>query len=178
MSDPQLLAILSTALGKKDIVGLSVDYRYEISDLIKATLYPQYEVAFRAAWILESVAENNPLEFSLYFSEFIDAFLNQKNASCKRHYTKILMTVDFSTAGISADQYERVIEHTFEWMIAPETPVAVRVNCMDILYILSGETDWIRDELAAQIEFFMKDGSAAMQSRGKRILSKLQRRKR
>jgi hypothetical protein len=31
---------------------------------------------------------------------------------------------------------EAIIETTFEWMINPQTPVAVKVNCIDVLYNL------------------------------------------
>ena len=61
----------------------------------------------------------------------------------------------------------------FEWLINPHTPVAVRVNCMDVLYYMSPQFPWIKEELLAQIEFYLKDGSAALQSRGKGLLKKL-----
>lgn len=70
---------------------------------------------------------------------------------------------------------EPVVEKTFEWLICPRTPVAVRVNCMDILFNLKQEFPWIEEELKAQVTFFLHDGSAAMQSRGKAVLRKLKR---
>ncbi|HZG70744.1 MAG TPA: hypothetical protein VEY51_04330 [Chondromyces sp.] len=69
--------------------------------------------------------------------------------------------------------FEAVGEITFEWLINPETPVAVQANCLDILYNLSSHYDWIRDELVLQTEFLLKKASAAMQSRGKKVLRKL-----
>ena len=58
----------------------------------------------------------------------------------------------------------------FEWLINLATPVAVRVNCLDILLNLRNEFPWIKEELQAQIEFYLRDGSPAMQSRGRKIL--------
>lgn len=68
---------------------------------------------------------------------------------------------------------EQIIETTFDWLIDPQTPVAVKVNCMDILLNFGKEQRWIPDELRSQVQFLLKDGSAAVQSRGKRILMKL-----
>ncbi len=55
----------------------------------------------------------------------------------------------------------------------PGTPVAVQVNCMDVLYNLRGHEDWIADELKQQTEFLLRNASPALLSRGKRILLKL-----
>jgi len=52
--------------------------------------------------------------------------------------------------------------------------VAVKVFCCEILFNLRNRYDWLTDELARKTEFLMKDGSAAMQSRGKKILKQLQ----
>jgi hypothetical protein len=40
---------------------------------------------------------------------------------------------------------------------------------MDVLYNLKEIDGWIAGELRAQIEFQLKDGSAALQSRGKKV---------
>jgi hypothetical protein len=74
---------------------------------------------------------------------------------------------------ILAKNREQLVEITFDWLIDPETPVAVKVNCMDILFPFAKEQSWIKDELRSQVQFLLNDGSAALQSRGKRILKKL-----
>jgi|GEM_PF-5252458 hypothetical protein len=43
----------------------------------------------------------------------------------------------------------------------------------DILLYFSKGHHWIQDELHSQVQFLLRDGSAAVQSRGKRILKKL-----
>jgi len=72
-----------------------------------------------------------------------------------------------------SEYQEQIIEITFDWLIDSQTPVAVKVNCMDILLHFGKEQPWIPDELSSQVQFLLKDGSAAVQSRGKRILKKL-----
>ncbi len=103
----------------------------------------------------------------------------KKNRSCQRHFTKIMANVTATKNKVSyslivkTDAFEHVVETTFAWLIDEKTPVAVQANCLDILYNLSEQYGWIKDELASQTEFLLRNGSAAMQSRGKRILRKL-----
>ncbi|WP_186461731.1 hypothetical protein [Mucilaginibacter pallidiroseus] len=43
----------------------------------------------------------------------------------------------------------------------------------DILYCLTDRYDWIAAELENQIVFMMRDGTAAIQLRGKKIINSL-----
>ncbi|MFC3199389.1 hypothetical protein ACFOET_17340 [Parapedobacter deserti] len=136
-------------------------------------------VAFRAARVLEHIATHHPTRFIPILSRFIERLPKQRNLSCQRHFTKILMLISSTKApSIYKDAYagvdsELVIETVFSWLIDPRTPVAVQVNCMDVLLNICSETTWIAEELQRQIEFLMRDGSAAVQSRGKKALAKL-----
>jgi hypothetical protein len=87
--------------------------------------------------------------------------IKHKNAHFE--YKKVASTINF----------EPIVEATFEWLINDRTPVAVRVNCLDILYNLSNSYTWITEELKDQTRFLLKNESAAMQSRGKRVLKKI-----
>lgn len=143
--------------------------------------YDQQDVsfAFRAAWILEYIATHYPQRFMPIFTEFLFKMPSQQNPSCQRHFTKILMIITHPKApDCFRDTYlrvdrEHVVETVFGWLIDTRTPVAVQVNCMDVLFNMCAEFPWIAEELKQQIQFFLRDGSAAMQSRGKKILAKL-----
>ena len=136
-------------------------------------------LAFRAAWLLEYIASRHPNRFLAVADAFLTRLPTQRNASCQRHFTNILRLlthrrapVPYQNALLSTDR-ELLVETVFNWLIDPKTPVAVQANCMDILFQLSHEFTWIRDELEQQIEFLLRDGSAAIQSRGKKTLEKL-----
>ncbi|GGH05324.1 hypothetical protein GCM10007415_47120 [Parapedobacter pyrenivorans] len=157
-------------------------------DTISATLLHDvcfYEkndsIAFYAAYVLEHIASRYPERFMPVFDTFISRLPEQKNASCQRHFTKILMVIAHPKApelyqeAYSQIERELLVETVFGWLIAPRTTVAVQANCMDILLYMSREFGWIREELKHQIEFLMRDGSAALQSRGKNVLEKLNR---
>lgn len=131
---------------------------------------------------MEQVDERHPEQFALLFPGFIAHFAAQVNVSCQRHYSKVLMHYLGAKPGAvrleaygkcSADQKEQLAEILFAWLVAPHTPVAVRVNVMDCLCFMVADFPWIREELKLQIAFFLRNGSAAMQSRGRKLLKKL-----
>ncbi|HEY1008560.1 MAG: hypothetical protein ACO1NS_14630 [Daejeonella sp.] len=180
MDAATIMQIISNPISKKKVDGIAAESPGSARDLIELSLHSNHEVAFRAAWILEQIAFNLGPEFQKLVPEFIEAYLNLKNQSCQRHYTKILMCLSLPANiryQLTNMDLEPVVCVTFQWLIDSDTPVAVRVNCMDILYNLREQHDWIPDELAAQIKFQMRNGSAALQSRGTRVLNRLLKRR-
>jgi hypothetical protein len=128
--------------------------------------------------VLEQVFYYRWDDFVPFLPDFISGYLIQKNRSCQRHFTKIMMNLTDSELNTEIkhlinEHQDQIIEITFDWLIDPLTPVAVKVNCMDILLHFAKEQTWIPDELRSQVQFLLRDGSAAVQSRGKRILKKL-----
>ncbi|MDO8992065.1 hypothetical protein [Daejeonella sp.] len=178
MDRDKLFNRLSKTLSKADAVKIALDQACMPADLISLSLYPQNEIAFRASWVLEQFLYFRWADLVPYLPDFITSYLIQKNRSCQRHYTKIMMYLTDSTSvtethSLITEYQEQVIEITFDWLIDPRTPVAVKVNCMDILLQFGKKQAWITDELRSQVQFLLKNGSAAVQSRGKRILKKL-----
>ncbi|MFC0321609.1 MULTISPECIES: hypothetical protein [Olivibacter] len=185
MTKEQFLLEISKNVSKVKatvLAQLAISDHYTMSDLLSLCYHPQKAIAFRAAWILEFVENKSPDRFIPLLVEFIEQLTHQHNASCQRHFTKILMNYTNRKAKtirkeafsqLTTTHKEQVVERVFEWLIKSETPVAVRVNCIEILYNLVPLFPWIKDELNAQITFYLKDGSAAMQSRGKKLLMKL-----
>ena len=183
MNRSDLIKTLSATLGKTDVKELAALYAInepDISPLFELTFYPQREVAFRAAWTLELIVLNYPECFRPLLKEFLDRYPDQNNQSCQRHFTRIMMCLTDSkgsAAGrlFSDENTESIIGKTFEWLIDPNTPVAVQANCIDVLFNLRGMLPWIAEELRSQIVFLLHNGSPALQSRGKAVLKKLER---
>lgn len=183
MDEEELIGRLSQVITKNylaDLMALG-----EMGELPMATLHHlcykkgRHPVAFRAAWVLEYIASRYPERFMEIFSDFVVRLPQQQNPSCQRHFTKILMEITgpkaplpYATAYEKIDK-EQLIEVIFAWLIDQRTPVAVQANCLDVLYHMSGEFPWITEELRQQVTFLLRDGSAAIQSRGKKIAAKL-----
>lgn len=178
MDRDKLFKKLSKTLTKVEAIKIAQDKACNPADLISLSLYPQSEIAFRASWVLEQFLYFRWNDLVPILADFMEGYFIQKNRSCQRHFTKIMMYLIESGSVteiklLIIEYQEQVIEITFDWLIDPETPVAVKVNCMDILLYFSKGHQWIQDELHSQVQFLLRDGSAAVQSRGKRILKKL-----
>lgn len=171
-----------TKIEVQQLAALIGSSSYPAEDLLLACLHPQKAVAFRAAWILECMEEKYPDRFVPIQRAFFDQLPLQKNESCQRHFSKIIMRICSPKAiplrkawfcTLTLHMKEQLIEVLFEWLIQSSTPVAVKVNCMDVLCDLAPLFPWVKEELIAQITFDMKNGSAAMQSRGNKLLKRL-----
>lgn len=151
-----------------------------IREIFELSYHQDQVLGFRAGWLLEAIAEFDAERFTPILPEFLSSLAAQKNLSCQRHYSKILLMMihpkappSYHAALQTADR-ESIVETLFSWFIDPRTPVAVLANCMDVLYYFSKEFDWIQKELSLQIEFLMDQRNApALFSRGKRVLKKL-----
>ena len=181
MDKSELLKEISNTLVKvkvEKLAALGSKHTYSLSDLLDLTFYPKREVAFRAAWILESIVQTDPQRFSPHVEEFLIRYPSQTNTSCQRHFSKIMMYLtDPRSQKLLRlpDEFalEPLVEKTFEWLIDPKSPVAVQVNCLEVLFNLRQQVPWIEEELRAEIIFLLHEGGAAMQTRGKAILKKL-----
>lgn len=174
-----LLSALSSTTTKSRVLELAESGKLLIPELLKLSMSKSAPMAFRAAWVLENIEVCYPESFISHYESFIQLYPLQQNNSCKRHYTKIMMSVTSSKRRnvygslLRKTNLDDVVEASFIWLSNPETPVAVQVNCMDILFNLKDRYDWIAAELKSFTEFLLRDASAAAQSRGKTILRKL-----
>jgi hypothetical protein len=180
MTKNELLKELSATLFKakvQKLADLAQSDDLSVAHLVELSFYPQKEIAFRASWVLEHLELNAVDKFLPHLENFIQRYLEQENKSCQRHFTKIMMRItdkkapDLYKLKLKDYDFEAAVNTTFEWLIHPKTPIAVRVNCMEILFNLHLKFDWIRDELEQQIVFSLRGGGPAVQSRGKKLLA-------
>lgn len=182
-----IIKLLSTTITKKGAVRISrqlINDKREINQLIDLTFFPEKEIGFRAAWVLEQIIFSNFQLFLPHLNHFISLFPQVKNESCKRHYAKIMQELSLHfiskkpnptllTAMKQLD-LDPVTETLFDWLIDPKTKIAVKAFCMESLYNLNTIYPWINEELPSQIDFLMKNGSPGIQSRGKKIIAKIE----
>lgn len=175
MNKEQLLKELATPLSKKKVNQFILSDLCNVEDLVDLSVYPDRKIAFHAAWVLEYLIYSDPERFKNVYENFLSVYLVQKNLSCQRHFTKILMllTESLNRHLLETIDLEKLTERTFELLIDPLTPVAVKANCMDILFNMREVFPWITEELKEQVIFLLKNGTPAIQSRGKHILKRL-----
>ncbi|MBB5394616.1 hypothetical protein [Mucilaginibacter sp. AK015] len=154
--------------------------KFDLDKLIDLTFHPNARVAFRAAWLLDATMLASPELYVNSLEYFVKRMSEVSNASCKRHYTRIMMHLTAPGAPeairlkLAAIDMESVVEQCFDWMIDPKVKVAVKVFAADTLFNLRHRYDWIKEELANQVQFMLRGGGPAIQVRGKKLLAGLQ----
>jgi hypothetical protein len=182
LSVQQLVKQISATIGKARVIELTKkikDENFALRDLIDLTFHPDKNIAFRASWILENVLLN---DIEIYISDLdylIKRFIRVAYPSSQRHYGNIIMRITSSKAPqpikdyVQAINLNPVIEHLFEWLIDPDVKIAVKSCAAEALFNMRHQYPWIKEELAEQLQYLMRDGTAAIQARGKKLLKML-----
>ncbi len=136
-------------------------------------------VAFRAAWAMEHIVLKNTFLIKDHQDLLIQNYCFSENWSVLRSYSKIMMWM-CSKANQSFEitelEEENIIEKTFQIIEDSTCPVAVLVNAFDILFQCIPNHPWLAQELKLQIELQLeKEASAALKSRGNKLLKALSR---
>ena len=177
-----LLKQITNTIGKTKVIELGLILKkqdFALRDLIGLTFHPDKNIAFRAAWILENLFLQNPESYLPDLDYLIFRVPDVKHASCQRHYAKILMHITAKKAPpailaiLDTIDLEAIVEKCFDWMIGAKVKIAVKVFSAEVLFNLKDRYPWIKDELINQIQFLMRNGTAAIQSRGKKLLALL-----
>jgi hypothetical protein len=178
----ELIKEISATIGKLKVLKLSAilkKQQFALRDLIDITFNPDKNVAFRAAWILENLFLQKPDSYIDDLDYLLSRIKDITNPGCKRHYAKIIMHITLSKAPLGIQQkmagtdLEPIIEQLFDWMIDPKVRIAAKVFAAQALFNIRHGYPWITEELANQIQFLMRNGSPAIQSKGKKLLSEL-----
>lgn len=175
----ELIKQLSGTIGKTKVLELSQilkQQQFALRDLIDVTFNADKDIAFRAAWVLENVFLENPVAYQPDIEYLLSHVNEVKHPSCQRHYAKILMHITDPKVPaaikdkVSGYDMGPIIEQCFDWMIDPKIKIAVKCFSSEVLSNLRKRYPWINEELKNQVEFLMRNGSAGIQSRGRKIL--------
>jgi len=137
--------------------------------LLKLSLNEKDPLAWRAGWILDGSDEQHPGLASNHISKIIQKLPYVESTGTLRCLLRLL-----SRYKISEDDQGLLIDLCFSYMVSELYPVAVKVHAMQIIYnhvLLYPE---LKDELVTVIEDQVENNSVAFQSRGKRIISQLE----
>jgi hypothetical protein len=182
MDQTELIKQITNNIGKVKVLGLSQilhESRFNLRDLIAVTFHHDKDVAFRATWLLENVFLDNPETYLPELEFLLSGITKVKHPGPQRHYAKIVMHVtEASAPQIIKDKVQQldmepVVEQLFEWMIDPKVKIAVKAFAAEALFNMKDRYPWVKDELAEQLQFLMRDGTAAIQSKGKKLLQQL-----
>jgi len=182
MTRDELIKQLAATVGKTKVDKLSKLVKqqgFALCDLIDITFHIDKTIAFRAAWLLENLFLVNPVFYLPDVDYLLARFKDVKYESCQRHYAKIMMHLTspkvhpLIKAKLDETDLEPVVEQCFDWLIDPKVLIAVQVHVAEALFNLRHHYPWITEELTNQLQFLMRNGSAAIQTRGKKLLTAL-----
>jgi hypothetical protein len=182
ISRDELIKQISTTIGKLKVLELSrilKEQQFALRDLIDLTFHADKHIAFRAAWILENVFLLDPARYETDIEYLVSRIKNVQHESCQRHYAKIIMHITDPKVlrsikdRVAELDMQPAVEQCFDWLIDPKVKIAVKVFASEALFNLSYRYPWIKDELTEQIKFLMRNGTPAIQSRGRKLLSLL-----
>lgn len=182
MNRDEILKLIQKRPSKVQIIelcNLLAIQNTELKPLIDLSFNPDKDLAFRASWILETLVINHPQAAANDLIYLLSRFKEVKHSSSQRHYAKMMAYITSPKMPatirdiIDSTDMEDVIEQCFDWMIDPEVLVAVKVFSSETLFNLRLRYTWIAPELAEQLKHLMKNGSAAIQSRGRKLLNQL-----
>ena len=168
----EVLHDCSASFFNKDFLKLiSIE---ELLDIVKNA--KDKRIAFRAAWALEHIVLQH-VDFGLKFcNELIHLYCTTNNDSVLRCLSKIIMLITKQNDNIKEEQTENILNKTFTLIEQNDCPVALRCNAYDILFNMTLKEKWIASELTIHLNLDLeRNPSAALTSRAKRILKKLER---
>lgn len=128
-------------------------------------------VSGRAAWVIETIWLKHPYLIDPYIDQMIDFLPKVKYNNQRRHFTKILSTLNLNE--LDDEHLGILIDCCFTWLEDPKYPTAVKMFSMQILLNFVNLEPTIASELIAIIENQMEDATPGFKNRGKKTLKEL-----
>ena len=131
-----------------------------ISSVVKLSLSHNEESSWRAAWALEKVSERAKEPLADYIETIINELHKIKLSGTRRIISKILMlhTIPENSEG-------KILDFCLSMIELPKEPVAVKANCMTIIFNLLPKYPELKNEIFAIIEDQIPHNSVAFKSR-------------
>ncbi|MFC2151109.1 hypothetical protein ACFLSE_01165 [Bacteroidota bacterium] len=166
----QLLAELSKR--NTDYIASIVDKDEKLfKQIFDLVLTNEQYVSGRAAWVIEVLWLKYPNIVDSYINDMIDFLTQSKYDNQKRHFTKILSTIDLNT--LDEDRLGILIDRCFSWLEDPIYPTAVKMFSMQIIYNYIKIEPILASELIAIIENQFEDSTPGFKNRGEKLLKEL-----
>ncbi len=138
--------------------------------LVQFMLHGESPIPERAAWMMDFCTQSHPQCLEPYVTEISEALSALPHHGTRRTVLKMLCLYD-----IPPSHQGMVVDSCFNWLIAPEETVAVKVHAMQLIYNISLSEPGLQEELIMVIQDQMDLNTVAFRSRGKRLLKLMQR---
>ena len=147
---------------------------YQLEEVINFLEKSEFEYSEKILAGLEFTSRKNSSILFPFSDLLIGLAGDYSGPSGKRALSKILVNyVKDPKFQLKPQQKEKIITICFNWLISEEK-VAVKVFCIEILYVLSVEHTWTNDNLKAILNKDYNSQSAGYKARARKILKKLE----
>ncbi len=128
-------------------------------------------VSGRAAWVVETIWLKYPFIIEPYIEQMIDFLPKAKYNNQRRHFTKILSTINLND--LDDEHLGILIDCSFTWLESPQYPTAFKIFSMKILKNFVKIKPDIATKLIKKIENQMEDATPGFKNRGRKTLKEL-----
>jgi hypothetical protein len=160
MDKATLLTQLDGPLSKNWVNRLSAQLTtdsFALTALLELTLHEKDQVAFRAAWLLDTLVISDLGRFTNDIDNLLRYSLLARHHSCYRHYARIFRELTSAKAPqnvkdkLTKMDLDLLVEQCFERMMGPKVKVAVKAFCAEILFNIRDRYDWVAEALQDQL---------------------------
>ena len=163
-----LLTSLPSRLEKEIYIQEAGRSEENLTTLLDLVFNEKDPVSWRAAWILDGTDERFPGSAGPLIPVVIEQLPSLRSTGSIRSLLRMLCRYD-----IPEEQQGILIDLCFKFMVSELYPVAVKVHAMQIIYNHVLIYPELAEELRTIIEDQMINNSVGFASRGRRILSQL-----
>lgn len=139
-----------------------------IHKIFAFTTCSEHKLAWRSAYLLDKIHENNPRLLFPFIDKIIDEVENTQNHGVRRHFLRILSQHDLHKK-VSGN----FINVCFQWIQSEKVKVAVKAHAMQILYQLTEYYPELKQELKEVLISLPKNSSSGVKNRAQKLLQKL-----
>ncbi|MCW3787631.1 hypothetical protein [Plebeiibacterium sediminum] len=162
---------IQTRANKTETVSLTqyiIDRPHLIEELYHLIFTCDKKEQWKAAWLFEHVYLEDKTIIRPFLKDMIKRFPNLQSDGVKRHFSKMLAYSDINNLLDG-----NFINICFDWLISEKIPVAVKANCMHILYNATKVYPELKPELKMILEEQFDNNTAGFKSRAKKILKEI-----
>jgi len=136
--------------------------------LIDTMNHQKHPLNWRAAWVIDHIQQHDKKLVEPYLPAFVKELHTCKNDSIRRHLLKMV-----AAGPIENLEDGDLIDLCFKWLQAPQTPIASRAICMDIIFRMLQIYPELANELALILPDIIQNGSKGERNKATKILAKI-----
>lgn len=122
----------------------------------------------RISWVITMISDKSPESLNTHCDFFIQYLQTSRHQSIERSLMRSL-----SDSRISEESSGLLLDTCFKWLLDPQKLVAAKVHAMETAFKLSLPYPELLDELEEIIKSEYDKHTVAFQSRGRKILKKI-----